>query len=471
MNTRHQTSAEGALYEIVARGVKDTYFIKDDKESTNPFDWRYSRWPSSIPEIRYTEPLNQPRFGQRCEWEFDLPADVLVEATLVIELPSWLPPELLPNNGKTDTTDANGNTYGYVNGIAYFLFEKIEIYQDKILLQEVSGDSLYAARCTKSSWNQGFLTDTLAGIHNGSTLSIMRNATPGQLELPVPMMGCFLPGDRGLPLCGLRNQNFRLRVTLRKLEELVEAVDGVGVYLYNPKPWLQTFTQNTPATSITLPAVNRDSIGQPQIKLRTKQLYLPNDLRKEVAAERIEIPFIRYFDNIFSANALDYAPLAIVAGGGTAQIKRLLDADYTVERIVTYFRNSISFLTNQLWNFIPFSSSLELVIAGQSREGPWNDLIWTQLVADAKEERTPSQYVSIMNWSRGWRHEDETPGIREPTGGINFSTADRPTLNVTLTDIAVNLQLGYKQGYFTTSCESWAMYVIDKGRGRLEYAN
>ena len=52
MTTRHQTSSEGALYELLARGVKDTYFIKDERDSTNPFDWRYKQWPSSIPEIR-----------------------------------------------------------------------------------------------------------------------------------------------------------------------------------------------------------------------------------------------------------------------------------------------------------------------------------------------------------------------------------------------------------------------------------
>jgi hypothetical protein len=468
MTTRHQTSSEGALYELVARGVKDTYFLKDARESINPFDWRYKQWPSSIPEIRITEPLNQARWGQRCEFLFDLPGDILTEATLLIDLPSWLPAEFARNNNASNTVGADGFYYGYVSGIAYFLFEKIEIYQDKILLQEVSGDSLFAVKMTKNSWNQGFLDDSLAGVHDGSHLSIMRNATPGQLELPIPMMGCMLPGDTGFPLCGLTKQNFRLRLTLRSLENLVESTNPL---LVKPCPWLQTFTQTTTLNGTqTLPAVERSLIGQPLISLRTKQLYLSNEVREEIAQTDFEIPYIRYYDNYFNANALDYAPLSIQLGG-TAVIKRFIDAQFTVERIVTYFRNSTALLTNQLWNWIPFSSSTQLVIAGQVREGPWSDLVWNQLSVDAQEERDPRGYVSIMNWSRGWRIEDICPAIRQPTGGINFTTADRPIMSFTLIDIPVNPVLGYKQGFFTCCCESWAVYTIKKGRGRQEFGN
>lgn len=475
MTTRRDTSIEGSMYELVARGQKDVYFFKDEKESVNPFDWRTKRWPSQMPEIRTTWPLNQPRFGQRCEWDFDLPADVLLEATLVIDLPTWLPPEFARTNWTSDTYDSatsapNKQVYGYVNGIAYFLFERIQILQDGVLLQDVTGDSLYAAHLTKSSWNQGHLEDTLAGVHDGSRISIQRNATPGTVELRVPMLGCQFPGDPGLPLCGLRGQTFRLRVQLRNLEDLVETniltlSDGSS----KPAPWDRSFTQITVGGTTTKPAVPRAEIGQPVIGLRTKQLYLENEERKALAAERIEIPYVRYFDNEFGINALDYAPLAKT--GGVAQLTKVLDARFTVERIITYFRNSIAFDTNRLWNFEPWYSALTLVIAGQSREGPWDTMVYGPAVQDAAEERTPGRELTLMNWSRGARVEDTLPAARVPSGGINFTTADRPTLLVTLTDIAVNPCLGYKQSFFTSCCESWALYVIEKGRGRLMYYN
>jgi hypothetical protein len=73
-----------------------------------------------------------------------------------------------------------------------------------------------------------------------------------------------------------------------------------------------------------------------------------------------------------------------------------------------------------------------------------------------------------MNWTRGWKIEG---GKREPTGGINFTTADRPMLSITLNDVAVDPVLGYKQVHMFSCCESWAIYKIRNGRGRLEYAN
>jgi hypothetical protein len=474
--TRNQTSIEGALYDLVARGAKDTYFIKDDKDSAHPFQWTYERWPASLPEERWTNPLNEPRFGQRCEFEFDLPGDVLMEATIIIDLPTWLPSEMAQYND-TSKTYADGDpdkVYGYTNGIGYFLFEKIEIYQDKILLQEISGDSLYVSQLTRSNWNQGFLTQKLAGIHTGGLVGIMRNATPGRLEIPVPMIGCSFPGDRGLPLGGLRLQTFRLRLTLRPLEKLVEC----SIPEVNPAPWTHTFTQDrSDLPDITAPAIERQAIGQPTLFLRTKQLYLLNEAREALVKETIEVPYIRYFNNVFSTNQLDYTP---IDRGGTAIITKRLDANYTVERIVTYFRNQSEVAKNRLWNFtndnpaVPdgqFYSSMKLIIAGQVREGPWDPFVWQNVIPDAKEERSPAANICTMNWSRGWRIEDETPAQREPTGGINFTTADRPQLNVTLTDILPDPVLGYKQAEMFSICESWALYRIRNGRGQLEYAN
>ena len=474
---RNQTSIEGGLYDLVARGVKDTYFIKDEKESVNPFDWRYERYPASLPEVRWTNPLNDCRFGQRCEWEFDLPGDVLMEAHLVITLPSWLPPDLAANN-LTSQTYVAGNpnkVYGYTNGIGYFLFERIQIFQDNLLLQEVSGDALYAASLTKGSWNQSFLTQQLAGIHDGTKASIMHNATPGTLEIPIPMIGCSWEGDKGLPLCGLRQTVFRLRCQLRPLEKLVEGYLGE----VSPTPWLYKYDQDRYGTQYDLSniqAIERSQIGQPVIQLRTKQLYLTNDVRHELAKATIEIPYFRYFENGFTFNSLDYAPFD--RGTMSVSVTRVLDANYTVERIISYFRSSQALCKNQLWNFTntlspdgQFYSSIQLTIAGQLREGPWGPLVWQNTVIDAKQERTSSKNISIMDWSRGWRIEDVPPAIREPTGGINFTTADRPTFLIDLLNVPVNTTFGYKQTEMTSLCESWALYRIRNGKGGLEYAN
>jgi hypothetical protein len=434
----------------VARGVKDKYFIQDDTKAIHPFDWRYTKYPASIPEERWTVPLNPGRFGGRCEFEFDLPGDVLLEAYLGIELP-----DILPSSGP----DENGHVYGYVNGVGYFLFEKIEIYQDKILLQEVSGDTLYVASLSKGSYSQGFFNDAIAGVHDGSDAGILKNASPGYLEIRVPMIGCAV-GDKGLPLCGLRGQPFRLRLTLRPLEKLIES-NGPDT-----KPWNHTFNGL---------ALERDNIKQPILTLRTKQLYLDNEIREKLATATIEIPYIRYFDNVFNINQLEYNP---IQKGGVSSVVRYLDASYTVERVVTYFRNMAKTRLNKLWDFSnsavangQFYASIQLIVAGVVREEAWPPSVWQNVVSHAKEERYTPKNVAIMNWTRGWRLSDMMPSYREPSGGINFTTADRPMLTFILNDVEVDPGLGYKQVFMNTCCESWALYKIRKGRGGLEYAN
>ena len=474
--TRNQTELDGGLYELVARGVKDLYFIKDDKDAAHPFQWTYDRWPASLPEERWVQPLNQPRFGQRFELEFDLPGDVLMEASLVIDLPTWLPPVLANQNLTSQTyvqNDADQDFYGYVNGIGYFLFAKIEIYQDNLLLQEVSGDSLYAAQLSKSNWNQGFLTQQLAGCHQGGAIGIMKNATPGRLEIPVPMIGCSWPGDRGMTLCGLRTQTFRLRLTLRKLEELVECTNDLPY----PAPWGKEFTQlRRDASLLIQSALTLPEIGQPIIQLRTKQLYLLNEARIKLTHETIEVPYIRYFDNVFSCNQLDYS--SYDKGGGVPYLTYRLDANYTVERVILYFRNTSDVVRNRLWNFRndlapdgQFYNVLSFYIAGQLREGPWGPDVFQRTVNDAKDDRSPGRNLAVFNWGRGWRIEDTPPSLREPTGGVNFTTADRPTLYVGLNDVLPNPVLGYRQVEFFAVCESWALYKIQNRRGGLAYAN
>ena len=66
MADRPTTSIEGALYDLVARGKKDTYFIRDEDTSINLFDSRYQSHPASIPELRTIVPRNRVQWGTTC---------------------------------------------------------------------------------------------------------------------------------------------------------------------------------------------------------------------------------------------------------------------------------------------------------------------------------------------------------------------------------------------------------------------
>jgi len=304
MSRRPETSIDGSLYELVARGEKDKFFFKDETTSVQPFDYRYQAYPAILPEVRRMIPITDEKFGSIVEFEYDFPGDLLVETSLLINLPTWLPPLAAEANGTSLIRDISGVAFGYTNGAAYFLCKKIEILQDKILIQEISGDALYALSRTRGSYNGLFLEDKFAGLHDGSALSIQRAATPEQLVLRLPFPGTYIGDTGNFPIAAVRKQNFSLRVTLRKLEELVEASDG----RLNPSPWSSTMylTRKNGGAKEAFKCINLIDMQKPVLLLETKQLYTTNRLRELLEEEEHIICFRRYYENVFSFNDSDY---------------------------------------------------------------------------------------------------------------------------------------------------------------------
>ena len=236
-STRAGLKTEGGLYESIARGNKDTFFFEEDPEKAiNPFENRYDRIPPNLQELRRIPPLNGAEFGRSCEFEFDTAGDIFLRPTVLIDLPSWYPPaQATQNPSQLFTEKATGNAYGYMNGIGYFMFKKIQIFQDKLLLQELTGDSLFALRASRGSLNSAYMENTLAGFHNGTAASVAANATPSRIRLELPFIG----GRHGFPSIAMRKQTFKLRLELRALEELIESSDPAATVA--PKPWDTTF--------------------------------------------------------------------------------------------------------------------------------------------------------------------------------------------------------------------------------------
>jgi hypothetical protein len=462
-------SIEGALYELVARGNKDVYFVNDEKTSKNLFDNRYNPTPPQIAELRRLPPLNQPGFGRSFEFQVEIAGDVFVEPTLLIDLPSWLPPPQAALNPTSVITDGSGVSYGYTNGIGFFLFEKIQLLQDNILLQEFSGDALWATSRNRGTLNSAFLDNRLAGLHSGSPLSLGRNATPGRLRLPLPLFGCQSLDDGGFPSCCIPQQQYRIRCFLRKLEDLVEASDGRA----KPTPWgasgwlLKSSASGPVSTFSTLPI---QDIQAPSILLETRHIYTDAETRLGLQNIRNEIPFERLYENIFTQNQYDYAP---IERGAVAAITRRLEGTHPAARIVNFFRSQKAIQSNQLWNISndisggEFYNNLKLVIAGKDRETLFSPLVWRYIVALAKEERDSGLPFAIMNWTVGDVRSRRQPFARQPEGSVNFTTADRPTLYIELNDIVI----GNKNSVLHSIVETWACMVTENYRATLWFGN
>ena len=456
---------DGPLYELVSRGNKDVYFQEDSADAQSLFDNRYGPTAPVIHELRRLPPLNSVDFGRSSEFQLEVAGDFIVSPTLVIDLPSWLPPNYVLANVKGIVRDGASVSFGYTSGIGYFLFEKIQVLQDNILLQEFSGDSLWIQSRTRGSLNSAFLENALVGLHDGSALSIGRNATPGRLRLPLPLIGCQGLEEGGFPSLCLPHQTYKVRVWLRKLEDLVEASDGRE----KPAPWgsvLQLQSQRDGAFT-EFATLDRLKIGAPTIYLETRHVYTNEDTRAALRASALDIPFERIYENVFSQSPQDYAAT-------TPFLTRVLDATHPCSRIILAFRSWVDLRANRLWKLQSESatgeyySGLKLLIAGRDRTQLWDPLVWNSLDNHAKEERDSGLRLATIHFGYGEKKGVRAPSYnRQPDGTINFSTADKPTLFMQLTDI-VN---GPKRSELRVIVETWAVFSVSGGRGGLKFGN
>lgn len=464
-STRAGLRTEGALYEAISRGNKDTYFFNDEMENTiNPFENRYDHIPPNLQELRRIPPLNGAEFGRSCEFEFEVAGDIFLRPTLIIDLPTWLPSPFVKNNSVNPVSDSvTGEKYGYTNGIAYFMFKKIQIFQNKLLLQELTGDALFATRASRGTLNSAYMENQLTGWHSGSSDSIGAAATPPRLRLELPFIG-----DRnGFPSIAMRQQSFKLRLEVRSLEELVESsIPGPRA----PTPWTRSFTDGT----TIIPALSRNTIPSLTIQLETRHTYVDGETQLALRSQPLEIPFSRPYENTFTFGSLEYAPLA---RGVPALVTGRIDGQHPASRILWFFRNHNDLRTGRRWVFSPdisggeFYNNESLIIASRDRETLASPLIWNTLVHHAKEDRDPGPGIGEMNWDLGDIRGRTAPWNRQPEGTVNFTTADRPTLYTSLTQVENDTILGTPSTEMTVVVDGWGLYNIEKDRGVLKYGN
>ena len=436
-------SSEGSLYELMCRGKKDAFFYENGTNSVNVFDTSYTQEEQVIREIRRIPPTTGVDFGKRIEFPIDIVGDVLDSITLVITLPSWLPPQVSRSFPSLQVRDLTGASYGYVNGIAYFLFETIQLYQDNIILQEFSGDYLWAASQIKGTYANRAITREETGSHDGSVAAIGGNAMPGLLRLRVPCVGCS-PEDRGFPLVSTTAHTYKLRCKLRKVEDLVERSAGEG----KPSPWelpmqYTTATGTTPFTSLS-----KADMEPLKIELETQHTFLNNVSKETLRTTSTETPFLQIYDNTFTQTAKEAASVGL---------NRRIDACHPSERMLWFFRRLDDIQANRLWKVTSYST-LGLTIAGRTREANWPPSIWRDVTNYAKEQIDSGMEISTMNWGIGCVSPQKYE-FRQADGTLNFTTADRPTLYMLL------------QGSTATELrvfvEGWASFMTSGGRAEV----
>jgi len=239
-----------------------------------------------------------------------------------------------------------------------------------------------------------------------------------------------------------------------------------------------------PVTFAPKPLVD---IGQPTILLSTVQHYISPEEGEELRSTAIQIPFRKQFENRFTFGELDYIPLD---KGGQAVATRYIDGRHPTERLFWFFRNSIVVVQNRLdvfyndyFNYhsatmtqpytMPYGEfyyGIKLNIAGKEREDLYDASLWNQIVPVAKHEKY-GNFIGSMMWSLGDTYGTVYPAPRNPEGTVNFTTADRPTMYIQLANITSNLYLAQRKAEMRVYVDSWNVYEVANGRGRLMFGN
>lgn len=461
----------GSLFELVARGNKDKFFFSDDlKTAESPFNNIYNSSEPHLGEVRTTVSNNDVSFGKMVEFTLETFGDVLTDMSILVKMPTWLPSLPVTSGGTTyPPSEANnmyhivasgtGTSYGWVRGIGYLLFEKIQIFQDNVLLQEISGDSLLGLNQTEGTNAQYYLRAAEAGMHNGSARSIAAAATPGTLRLRIPFPGLTGKYDGGLPLCCLREQTFRVRFWLRSAEDLWESSPQRNATTV--APWNTTF--NVPGIVTGVGIAGLSALANPDLLLETRQVYLTDDQITELRSTHLKIPFVQYYDETYTIGEKDYEGLD---RGGVAVVQRRLEGRHPMERLFLNFRAAEWLANGQLWRIggDEFYNSVGFLVAGKDREDAWPSSVLRTVNGLVKDERfMASRGYSELRWSI-----NEGLGLnRMPTGTVNFSTASRPTLTIDLKNTTPFC--GSRVTYLQVCGESWALYEVRNGRGRLVF--
>jgi hypothetical protein len=466
-----QSQPDGALYELVARGKKDTYFITSNPaEGEYPFVNQYTKIQPHLTERRIHVSRNIPQFKQTAEFEIDKYGDLLLGLRFIISMPTWLPnlalvqgeTPLAPSivNKTTLITASDGYCYGWMRHIAYFLIDTLELFQDKTLIYQTTGEALWLSQTTEGSDASASLREVQTGQNQGTPHQVAMNATLDKLYLDIPFIGSPNP----FPLISVTAHTYRIKIKLKSAEDLIEAVAAGPVTYSATAPWGRTFEyEDINGASISVEALSEEAMKPPTILLETHQAYLREDARQELRKSEFkwETKFKRWFINKFPINEMEYNPFD---KAGQVIITRRLEGNHPTMRILFAIRARKDVDCGRPWKLMGsttttnplgmYRSSLKFLIAGREREFAWPALILEDL-ASLKTDRPLPQGAGSINFS-----------IEGDDGGtINMSQADRPSIQIQLLDA------GERQTELLVISEAIGVYCIEGGRAYVKFIN
>lgn len=463
-------SSGGGLLDLVARGKKDTFFTSNPKICH--FHSVYQRQPAFTQEIRITQPRNNADWGKYVDFEIEPIGDIVKKFVLLINLPTWLPPEQARQNLTSITSDLNNVTYGYTQDIGTALIDKVQVFNDQILLHEFWGTWL--------NWRGGQQINApiyaqLVGRHPPISHEIAKAATPpSQIRVNLPILGDQRQDDMGFPLTAVTKQRFRIRVHMNKLEDLVESSDNQ----FKPSPWGKTFKQQIQRNQhpTQFQTLQRYEIKPPTLSLETTQVYIPRDSQEYLKRTVISLPFQMTQQCIFTVEDNKWLPALNL--NTTVSVPLPLDFIGPTSRITLGIQSEANRMSNQHYVlFSPqgsaFIKDLRLNMGTIDRINKWSSSIMRDVAnyyKNDKETRDPyGNPLNIYTLTFGSK-ETQTEQYR-PLGTLNLSRSLEATLYVDLAAVSADPRSNSRKAFIMVYGESWNIFEIRDGQGKVLFAD
>jgi hypothetical protein len=465
------TSRSGGLLELVARGKKDVFFTANPL--TSFFQSVYVRAAPFTKEIYVQPPRNAPEWGKTVDFDIEHRGDLVKHFYLRISLPTWLPPEAAAANPTGLVTDPSGVTYGWCNNIGFQMLDKIQVFQDQILIHESYGEYLEWRLRQSYGYTTTYLVAGEVGSRPETPLGIARSATNLELRVPFPVFGWQYLSDPGLPLCALRKQRFRIRVHLRNYSELVVASDG----RLAPQPWggkplsVQATQDGLINTSLkTLPEPVMKGL---QMNLEQTVVYVPKDVQIWFNSQTFRFPFqtVQYAKYTIEDNTMTAAaqnPAAIY------QIPLNIDFIGSVDRLLLGFRSAASTEAGQRTmlrapNGVPFIRTVRLNIANIDRVKKWALPVVREVTAYWKSQRMALDLVNAEVPQEIYTLTFGGFDAAVPAGTLNFTRASLPVLYVTLNATPYDRRNISRKVYALLYGEAWNVFEVCNGAGKMMF--
>lgn len=459
------SSRSGGLLELVARGKKDVFFTANPV--TRFFHSVYTRSSPFVKEIHVMKPRNIPEWGRYVDFDLEHRGDFIKNVYLRLELPTWLPASASKANRTGIVTDLSGVTYGYTNNIGFQILDKIQFFQDQVLISETYGE-LLEWRLRQSYTNATtYVLGEEIGSRNESALAIGRSATPPVLRIPIPILGWQALKDPGIPMLALKNQRFRIRIHLRKLEEVIVASDG----RLRPQPWngiplsIQYVKDGPIDTSqITEPFSVMKTLG---VSLETTQMYVMPDVQLFIKSQTLRIPYAsaQFQQYTIEDNQMTAAALS----SSVFNFPMKIDFIGSTERMLLGFRSEACTLAGQRTQLSAVPNTIRLNIANIDRLKQWLVPVLREVTSYWKHARMA---LDMANPDLPQEVYTLTFGGMDrmmPAGTFNLTRASQPNLYITLNSFPYDIRTIRRTMYALLYAETWNVFEIRNGKGQMMF--